>query len=109
MMLFQELEDVLGQGAIDRFLAGLLAIAEWAPDPEETPVLSTRDPDDDYLLGLRVSVAVARRGGVLGLEARCVLTLVPWRLCGTVQVARPSQHMSIMAEMSAMLMGVNCF
>ena len=43
MALFEELEDVLarpafrdalGQEAADRFLAGLLAVAEWAPDPE---------------------------------------------------------------------------
>jgi PIN domain len=43
MMLFEELEDVLarlkfrevlGQETADRFLAGLLAVAEWAPDPE---------------------------------------------------------------------------
>jgi uncharacterized protein len=67
MMLFEELEDVLarpafrdalGQEAVDRFLAGLLAVAEWAPDPEGAPVVSTRDPDDDYLLALARSAQV---------------------------------------------------
>jgi putative PIN family toxin of toxin-antitoxin system len=61
MMLFEELEDVLarpkfrdvlGQETADRFLAGLLTVAEWAPDPERAPLVSTRDPDDDYLLAL---------------------------------------------------------
>jgi uncharacterized protein len=61
MMLFEELEDVLarpkfrdvlGQETADRLLAGLLAVAEWAPDPEGAPAISTRDPDDDYLLTL---------------------------------------------------------
>jgi uncharacterized protein len=60
-MLFEELEDVLarpafrdriGQEAIDRFLAGLLAIAEWAEDPQAPLHALTRDPDDDYLLAL---------------------------------------------------------
>ena len=60
-MLFEELEDVLarpafrdriGQEAIDRFLAGLLAIAEWADDPRGPRHVLTRDPDDDYLLAL---------------------------------------------------------
>jgi putative PIN family toxin of toxin-antitoxin system len=67
MMLFEELEDVLarpafrdvlGQEATDRFLAGLLAIVEWAKDPEGAPVVSTRDPDDDYLLALAHSAQV---------------------------------------------------
>jgi putative PIN family toxin of toxin-antitoxin system len=67
MMLFEELEevlarpafrDVLGQEATDRFLAGLLAIAEWAKDPEGASVVSTRDPDDDYLLALAHSAQV---------------------------------------------------
>jgi hypothetical protein len=57
MMLFEglgdvlarpKLRDVLGQETADRFLAGLLAVAEWAPDPEGAPAISTRDPDDDY-------------------------------------------------------------
>ncbi len=61
MMLFEELEDVLarpaftdriGQEAVDRFLAGLLAIAEWAEDPQGPRDVLTRDPDDDYLLAL---------------------------------------------------------
>jgi putative PIN family toxin of toxin-antitoxin system len=60
-MLFEELEDVLarpkfrdvlGQETADRFLAGLLTVAEWAPDPEGAPAAATRDPDDDYLLAL---------------------------------------------------------
>ncbi len=67
MALFEELEDVLarpafrdalGQEAADRFLAGLLAVAEWAPDPEGAPAISTRDPDDDYLLALARSAKV---------------------------------------------------
>jgi putative PIN family toxin of toxin-antitoxin system len=61
MMLFEELEDVLarpkfrdalGQEVADRFLAGLLAVAEWVPDPQGAPTVETRDPDDDYLLAL---------------------------------------------------------
>jgi uncharacterized protein len=60
-LLFEELEDVLarpafrdvlGQEAVDRFLADLLAVVEWAEDPEEAPVVESRDPDDDYLLAL---------------------------------------------------------
>jgi predicted nucleic acid-binding protein len=56
-LLFEELEDVLarlafrdvlGQEAIDRFLADLLAVVEWAEDPEGPPIVATRDPDDDY-------------------------------------------------------------
>jgi predicted nucleic acid-binding protein len=43
---------VLGENAIDRFLAGLLAIVEWAEDPEDAAVALSRDPDDDYLLAL---------------------------------------------------------
>jgi putative PIN family toxin of toxin-antitoxin system len=67
MMLFEELEevldrpafkDVLGQEAIDRFLADLLLIAEWAPDPQDAPSGSTRDPDDEYLLALASSADV---------------------------------------------------
>jgi uncharacterized protein len=67
MSLFEELEDVLarpafkdvlGHAALDRFLAGLLAIAEWVPDPAATLASATRDPDDDYL------VALARAAGV---------------------------------------------
>jgi putative PIN family toxin of toxin-antitoxin system len=65
--LFEELEDVLerpafkdvlGQEAADRFVAGLLAVAEWALDPEDEPVVLTRDPDDDYLLVLARSAQV---------------------------------------------------
>jgi putative PIN family toxin of toxin-antitoxin system len=61
MLLFEELEDVLarpafrdvlGQEATDRFLAGLLAVVEWADDPQGPPAAVTRDPDDDYLLAL---------------------------------------------------------
>jgi putative PIN family toxin of toxin-antitoxin system len=67
MTLFEELEDVLarpkfrdvlGQEAADRFLAGLLAVAEWAPDPQGAPTAETRDPDDDYLLALARSAKV---------------------------------------------------
>jgi len=67
MMLFEELEDVLarpkftdvlGQEAIDRFLAGLLAIADWAQDQEVEPAVLTRDPDDDYVLSLARSAQV---------------------------------------------------
>jgi putative PIN family toxin of toxin-antitoxin system len=67
MMLFEELEDVLarpkfrdvlGQEAADRFLAGLLAVVEWASDPKGVPAISTRDPDDDYLLALARSAKV---------------------------------------------------
>jgi putative PIN family toxin of toxin-antitoxin system len=67
MLLFAELEEVLarpkfrdsiGQEATDRFLAGLLAITAWAPDPEGTPEISARDPDDDYLLALAQSAQV---------------------------------------------------
>jgi putative PIN family toxin of toxin-antitoxin system len=67
MMLYEELEevlarpkfrDVIGQEAIDRFLAGLLAVAEWEQDPEGEPPVSTRDPDDDYLLALARSAQV---------------------------------------------------
>jgi putative PIN family toxin of toxin-antitoxin system len=59
--LFEELEDVLarpkfkdvlGQQAIDRFLVGLLAVAEWAQDPAGAPAVSSRDPDDNYLIAL---------------------------------------------------------
>jgi putative PIN family toxin of toxin-antitoxin system len=66
-LLFQELEevlarpkfrDVLGQEVIDRSLAGLLSIAEWAPDPVGTGVPETRDPDDEYLLALARSAKV---------------------------------------------------
>jgi uncharacterized protein len=66
-MLFEELEDVLarpafrdvlGQATIDRFLAGLLAIAEWAEDPQDASGVSSRDPDDDYLLALGDSAQV---------------------------------------------------
>jgi len=66
-MLFEELEDVLarpafrdalGQEATDHFLAGLLAVAEWALDPKGAPVVATRDPDDDYLLALARSAQV---------------------------------------------------
>lgn len=67
MMLFEELEDVLarpafkgvlGQEAVDRFLTGLLAVAEWADDPQDAAAISTRDPDDDYLLALANSAQV---------------------------------------------------
>jgi uncharacterized protein len=67
MMLFEELEevlarpafkDVLGQEAIDRFLANLLLISEWAQDPDDPPSGSTRDPDDEYLLALARSADV---------------------------------------------------
>lgn len=67
MMLFEELEevlarpafkDVLGQDAIDRFLANLLLISEWAQDPDDPPSGSTRDPDDEYLLALARSAEV---------------------------------------------------
>jgi putative PIN family toxin of toxin-antitoxin system len=67
MMLFEELEDVLarpafkdllGQEATDRFLADLLSIAEWAPDPQDAPSGLTRDPDDEYLLALASSANV---------------------------------------------------
>jgi putative PIN family toxin of toxin-antitoxin system len=67
MMLFEELEDVLarpkfrdvlGQEAIDRFLAGLLAVVEWVQDPKVAPVVSSRDSDDDYLLALAHSAEV---------------------------------------------------
>ena len=67
MMLFEELEDVLarpafkdllGQEATDRFLEDLLSIAEWAPDPQDTPSGLTRDPDDEYLLALASSAEV---------------------------------------------------
>jgi putative PIN family toxin of toxin-antitoxin system len=66
-MLFQELEevlarpkfrDVLGQEATDRFLADLLSIAEWAPDPAAAATPATRDPDDEYLLALAGSAKV---------------------------------------------------
>jgi uncharacterized protein len=66
-LLFEELEDVLarpafrdvlGQKAIDRFLADLLAVVEWADDPEDAPVVTTRDPDDDYLLAIAYSANV---------------------------------------------------
>jgi predicted nucleic acid-binding protein len=50
--------DVLGQEAADRFLAGLLAVAEWALGPEEESAVSTRDPDDDYLFALARSARV---------------------------------------------------
>jgi predicted nucleic acid-binding protein len=49
---------VLGQATIDRFLAGLLAIAEWAEDPQDASGVSSRDPDDDYLLALGDSAQV---------------------------------------------------
>ncbi|HEV7943761.1 MAG TPA: putative toxin-antitoxin system toxin component, PIN family [Solirubrobacteraceae bacterium] len=67
MMLFEELEevlarpafkDVLGQDAIDRFLANLLLISEWAQDHDDPPSGSTRDPDDEYLLALARSAEV---------------------------------------------------
>jgi uncharacterized protein len=67
MMLFEELEevlarpafkDVLGQDAIDRFLANLLLISEWAQDPDDPSSGSTRDPDDEYLLALARSADV---------------------------------------------------
>lgn len=67
VMLFQELEevlarpkfrDVLGQEATDRFLADLLSIAEWAPDPAAAATQATRDPDDEYLLTLARSAKV---------------------------------------------------
>jgi putative PIN family toxin of toxin-antitoxin system len=67
VLLFQELEevlarpkfrDVLGQGTTDRFLAGLLSIAEWAQDPTATTTPATRDPDDEYLLALAHSAKV---------------------------------------------------
>ncbi|HTZ87805.1 MAG TPA: putative toxin-antitoxin system toxin component, PIN family [Solirubrobacteraceae bacterium] len=60
-MLFEELEDVLarpafrdviGEEAIDRFLAGLLAIVEWVEDPKGVAAAVSRDPDDDYLVAL---------------------------------------------------------
>jgi putative PIN family toxin of toxin-antitoxin system len=66
-LLFEELEDVLdrpafsdvlGRETIDRFLAGLLAIVEWADDPDETAAGATRDPDDDYLIALARSAQV---------------------------------------------------
>jgi len=50
--------DVLGQDATDRFLVGLLSIAEWAFDPVGTRVAETRDPDDEYLLALARSARV---------------------------------------------------
>ena len=65
--LFAELEevfsrrvfkDLLGQEAIDRFLAGLIAIVEWAEDPPDAAAVPVRDPDDAYLL------ALARNAGV---------------------------------------------
>lgn len=67
VMLFQELEevlvrskfrDVLGQEATDLFLADLLSIAEWAPDPPAAATSTTRDPDDKYLLALARSAKV---------------------------------------------------
>lgn len=67
MTLLEELEDVLarpafkdvlGQEATDRFLADLLLISEWAPDPGDAPTISSRDPDDDYLLALARSAQV---------------------------------------------------
>ncbi|HSZ13283.1 MAG TPA: putative toxin-antitoxin system toxin component, PIN family [Solirubrobacteraceae bacterium] len=67
VMLFQELEevlarpkfrDVLGQEATDRFLADLIAIAEWAQDPTAAATSATRDPDDEYLLALSRSAKV---------------------------------------------------
>jgi uncharacterized protein len=67
MALFEELEevlarpafrDVLGQVTVDRFLAGLLAIAEWVPDPAATAAGATRDPDDDYLVALARATSV---------------------------------------------------
>ena len=69
LMLFEELEDVLarptfkdliGEEAIGRFLADLLAIAEWASDPTDEPKARARDPDDDYLLALAHSAQVER-------------------------------------------------
>jgi predicted nucleic acid-binding protein len=66
-MLFQEPEevlgrpkfrDVLGQETTDRFLTGLLTIAEWVADPPGGAVPVTRDPDDEYLLALACSAKV---------------------------------------------------
>jgi len=65
--LFTELEvvldrpafkDLIGEEAIDRFIAGILTISEWAEDSPPSPALSSRDPDDDYLLALAVSAKV---------------------------------------------------
>jgi uncharacterized protein len=67
LMLVEELEevlarpafkDVIGGEVIERFVADLLAIAEYASDPTDEPTTQTRDPDDDYLLALARSAQV---------------------------------------------------
>lgn len=65
--LLEELEDVLarpafldllGQEAIDRFVSTLVSMSEWAEDPAQAGEISTRDPDDDYLIALAQAAAV---------------------------------------------------
>lgn len=58
-------KDVLGQETIDRFLADLLSISEWAEDPEAASAPATRDPDDEYLLALD-SLSERRCAGLRG-------------------------------------------